>query len=211
MKSLAQGYGADITGLEVKNSWIAHEACPPRHGPSQNLAGMIDNAAEMAPSAIHACAYVPKPQPSEALLQPLDPKAPLADHFRRYDTMVMREVKRLKDNIGGARIFLVLDTGRGYVQCEPQSESRALYCEAQSVDSDPALKNVLTPDREAILHAAGFDDPGPTQNYSRIYPIDKFDSIAIADALLTILHDVYGYAGTPPLDVVRETGDTAGR
>jgi len=54
------------------------------------------------------------------------------------------------------------------------------------------------------LHAAGFADPGRAPNYSKSYPADTSTDPAIADELLTILHDVYGYDGLPKLKILTE-------
>jgi hypothetical protein len=59
MQALAEGYDANITELAVRTDWIHSEPCPPRNGPSQNLAGMISDAAAMARTAVHACSYTP--------------------------------------------------------------------------------------------------------------------------------------------------------
>jgi hypothetical protein len=82
----------------------------------------------------------------------------------------------------------------------------APYCEAQSADSWPALAAVLTADRVAHLHEAGFADPGRAPNYWRNYPPGQFYDAAIACQVLTILHEVYGYTGVPALKVITEAG-----
>ena len=94
--------------------------------------------------------------------------------------------------------------GIGYVQCMPDKAPPSIYCEAQSADSWPALTAVLTPDRVALLHAAGYEDPSRGPNYSKTYAADQFADAAIARELLTILHEVYGYAGLPKLKVDTE-------
>jgi hypothetical protein len=58
----------------------------------------------------------------------------------------------------------------------------------------------------AQLHAAGFADPGRAPNYSKTYPLDTTRDSAIADELLTLLHDVYGYNGVPNLIFSSEKG-----
>ena len=100
------------------------------------------------------------------------------------------------------RVHAVFEAGIGYIQCEPQF-SPAIYCEAQSADSWQALASVPTPERLGRLHAAGFADPGRAPNYWKKY-VDQFDNPAIADEVLTILHDVYGYNGLPKLKVITE-------
>ena len=105
------------------------------------------------------------------------------------------------------RVFAAFETGLGYVQCEPWTDPDVFYCEAQSTDSWPALAAILTPERIALLHAAGFEDPGRAPNYSRTYPADRTDDATLARELLTVLHDVYGYYGASKLEVKTEEGD----
>ena len=122
-----------------------------------------------------------------------------------YATRVSGEIQRLRVNIGRPKfVFVVLDTGGGYVQCGPRSQPPAIYCEAQSAESWPVLTRILTPDRVARLHAAGFSDPGRSPNYSKTYPVDQFSDLAITRELLTILYDVYGYDGSPKLEFKTE-------
>ena len=68
------------------------------------------------------------------------------------------------------------------------------------------LASILTPDRVARLHAAGFTDPGRTPNYWKTYALAKFDDAAIARELLTVLYQVYGYHGAPRLTIKTEKG-----
>ena len=70
----------------------------------------------------------------------------------------------------------------------------------------PALVSVLTPDRLARLHAAGYADPGRAQNYAKTYPLDKYDDDAIASEVITLLHDAYGYNGAEQLMIKTEAG-----
>jgi hypothetical protein len=200
LQALAEGYDADVTNLEVRSDWIASEPCPPRNGPSQNLAGMINDAPSMAATAIHACAYTPEPGFE------LQASRSAAELIALYGARVTGEIQRLRVN-GDRDVFVAFDTDAGYVQCQPQASPPAIYCEAQSADSWPVLASVLTPERVARLHAAGFADPGRAPNYSKAYPTDAFDDAAIAHELITLLHDVYGYAGAPKLAVATEKGD----
>jgi type III secretion system-like peptide-binding chaperone len=41
---LREAYDADVADLEVQSTWIQSEPCPPRNGPSQNLAGIVNDA-----------------------------------------------------------------------------------------------------------------------------------------------------------------------
>jgi hypothetical protein len=61
LQLLVDGYDADAAHLEVRSDRIAREPFPPRNGPSQSLAGMINDAPSMAAMAVHACAYLPAP------------------------------------------------------------------------------------------------------------------------------------------------------
>lgn len=198
LQVLAEGYDANATDLEVQSTWVKSEPCPPRNGPTQNLAGIVNDAPSMAATAVHACAY--KPKPDLALGRPVGSAAELFDF---YGTRVTGEVGRLRVNMD-RRVFAIFQAGIGYVQCQPASPPPVIYCEAQSADSWEALASILTPDRVAILHTAGFADPGRAPNYWKKYPADQVDDQTIARELLAILHDVYGYNGLPKLEVITE-------
>lgn len=122
-----------------------------------------------------------------------------------YKSRVTGEIARLRVNID-RDVFAVFGAGIGYVQCRPRSSPSSIYCEAQSADSWAALASILTPDRVAHLHEAGFADPGRGPNYWKNYQLDQIDDASIARELLTILHDVYGYNGLPALKVETEKG-----
>lgn len=203
LAALAQGYDADVANLEVETRTVASEPCPPRNGPSQNLAGMINDTPSMAKVAIHACAYQPDADGPE---QKLAPGSSAADLIRLYGPRMTAEIKRLRVNMH-RHVFTVFDIGLGYVQCQPQTEPDGFYCEAQSTDSWPALAAVLTPERIARLHAAGFADPGRAPNYSKTYAAAGIDDAALAGEILTVLHDVYGYYGASKLEVKTEEDD----
>jgi hypothetical protein len=122
-----------------------------------------------------------------------------------YGPRVTLELQRLRGNLE-RKVFVVFDAGIGYIQCEPQAAPDVIYCEAQSADSSAALSSVLTPDRLARLHDAGYADPGRSPNYWKDYPLDKYDDAAIAREVITLLHDVYGYTGSEQLTVKTEAG-----
>lgn len=187
IETLAEGYDANINELDVRNDWVKSERCPPRNGPSQSLAGMINNATQMAATAVHACAYTPIRSASDVV--------------NAYGKQIEAEVKRLRTN-AKRNVFFVIQAGIGYVQCAPASG--AIYCEAQSADSWSMLAHVLTSERVERLHAAGFSDPGRSPNYWRVYSFPEFDEAAIARELLTILYDVYGYEGPAKLKVLSQ-------
>ncbi len=199
LQALAEVYDADLANLEVRTDWIATQPCPPRNGPTQNLAGVVNDAPSMAATAIHSCIFTPASD-----LQSQTPHS-AADLINTYGARVTGEIQRLRVNID-RRVFVILDTEMGYLQCKSETSPATIYCEAVSADSWPVLANVLTPERLARLHAAGFADPGRGPNYWKNYPIDTFDDATIAHELLTILHDVYGYGGAPKLAVKSEKG-----
>ncbi|HLH12085.1 MAG TPA: hypothetical protein VKV77_09445 [Methylovirgula sp.] len=196
LQTLSQAYSVDLDNLQEKTKWIESGLCPPRNGPTQNLAGMIDDAPEMASVAVHECAYT-----GPDLGDKFESTEDLIAH---YGKRVAAEIQRLRIN-PDQDIFFVLSTEIGFVQCAPQSVSE-IFCEAQSIDSWPALAAVLTSDRIARLHAAGYEDPGRSQNYRKVYSLDKLDDMAIARELLAVLHDAYGYLGLPALKIETETG-----
>ena len=202
--ALAEAYDADVTSLAVATNSIKSEPCPPRHGPSQNLAGMIDDAASMASVTLHVCAYKPR---SSEVDHKLGAESTTAELVDLYGPKVAAEIGRLRVNLHGhRRVFVAFDTGLGYVQCEPETGPDVFYCEAESADSWPALAAILTPERVARLHAYGFADPGRAPNFSKTYPVDAVDDAALARDVLTVLHDVYGYYGASKLEVATEEG-----
>jgi hypothetical protein len=52
LEVLKEGYDAD-----VKTDWVKQAPCQPRNGPSQNLAGMINDSPAMALTAVRGCSY----------------------------------------------------------------------------------------------------------------------------------------------------------
>jgi hypothetical protein len=72
IQALQQAYDADVADLEVMSDRVAAEPCPPRNGPRQALAGMINDAPSMAPAAVHAAAIRPCPM-SPGLKRPRPP------------------------------------------------------------------------------------------------------------------------------------------
>jgi hypothetical protein len=198
LQALATAYDADIANLEVQSRWVKSELCPPRNGPTQNLAGMVNDAPSMAATAIYACAYKPKQNAGPNL--PLGSTGELIDF---YGVRVTNEIQRLRVNIE-RNVYAIFEAGIGYVQCRPDARPPTIYCEAQSAESWDALASILTPDRVARLHAAGFADPGRAPNYWKTYQLDQIDDAGIAREILTILRDVYGYNGLPALNVKTE-------
>lgn len=196
-RALSEAYGADMTRLEISTRWMADVPCPPRNGPSQNLAGSVNDAPEMRATAVRGCAYVPAPE-----IQAL-PAETLEGLQTLYGAGLAAEIQRLRINRERS-VFAVFSGGIGYVQCMPASSDSAIYCEAQSEESWPALAAILTPERRTRLRDAGYSPPGRSPNYSRLYPFDRFSDRELAREVLTILHEVYGYAGTVKLKVTTE-------
>lgn len=193
LQTLAQVYEAELSTLDIETTWAADVQCPPRNGPSQNLAGIVNDAPSMRATAVEACSYVP-PAPtndSESSLSAL------------YGARVEGEVERLRIN-SKRPVFVIFGAGIGYVQCMPDPALSAIYCEAQSTESWPALAAILTVERVSLLHAKGYADPGRSPNYWKNYSLDVSSDASIASEILTILHDVYGYNGAEELSVLTE-------
>jgi hypothetical protein len=204
MNALARGYRADMPRLEVGVKWIKDDACPPRSGFTQNLAGSINDSPEMAAVAVHGCAYKPDATSQAAALPAASAAASPEDVANAYAVLVFRQVQRTL-SAKSAHPFFNLSPGDhiGYVQCAP--DHGGLYCEAQSVESWQGLVGVLTLERVAALHQAGFADPGYSQNYSRNFSAQEAADPAIAYKLLRVLTDSYGFGGYPSLEI--NTGD----
>ena len=196
LAALTAGYDADLTDIGVSTAWVRRQACPPRVGFSQNLAGSINDSPEMASVVVTSCEYTAS-EPDTA------PVATLDALIARYGQRVTGEIARLRIN-AESRVYVIFDAGIGYLQCAPESEPLGIYCEAESIAEWAALAAVLTPERLARLHALGFADPGRAPNYWQTYDVEKNSDEAIARSLLTVLFDVYGYRGAPALQVKTE-------
>jgi hypothetical protein len=136
LRVLRDAYDSDIAAIEIQSTWVRSEPCPPRNGPSQNLAGIVSNAPAMASTAVHACGYKPATE-----FGPSTPANSAADLIEFYGASVTAEVQRLRVNTQ-RDVFAVFEAGIGYVQCEPDTSPPAIYCEAQSPDSWEALPHL---------------------------------------------------------------------
>ncbi|BDA83039.1 hypothetical protein Sa4125_05810 [Aureimonas sp. SA4125] len=192
---LKASYAAEPWRIEISTEWVAETPCPPRNGFSQNLAGRVSEAMSMQATAVVECSFTPPP-PSPSLA------TSASDLVATYGAEVAAEIRRLRSSRDG-EVFAAFCAGIGYVQCQPESPD-ALYCEAQSEESWPALIALLTPDRIARLHAAGYANPGYSANYSRSYPSNTFDDNQVAAAILTVLHESYNYTGVPELEIATD-------
>jgi hypothetical protein len=118
----------------------------------------------------------------------------------QYGPTVTAEIQRLRINYTD-KVYAVFDAGIGYIQCAPEVSPPALYCEAQSAESWEPLASIITPERETRLRGAGYADPGRSPNYWKSYALDKHTDVAVASEILTILYEVYGYAGALKLKI----------
>lgn len=191
--TLADAYSANTANLDINTRWVKDAPCPPRAGYSQNLAGSVNDAASMKFASVHACSFTPPPMTAQRV-------ASAAELVGQYGPTVTAEIQRLRINYTD-KVFAVFNAGIGYIQCAPEVSPPALYCEAQSAESWEPLASIITPEREAKLHNAGYADPGRAPNYWKTYPLDKYTDAAIAGEILTILYDVYGYAGALKLKI----------
>jgi hypothetical protein len=64
---LLEAYAANLGDLEVSTRWVADTPCPPRAGPSQNLAGSVNDTASMRFFVVRTCSYVAKDQIAQAV------------------------------------------------------------------------------------------------------------------------------------------------
>jgi hypothetical protein len=191
LRTLTEAYGA-----EIQTTWIADTPCPPRNGPSQNLAGLVTDGPSMRKTGLRACSYKPDSETSQLANSS-------AELIALYGATATAEIQRLRINVG-RQVYVSFNAGIGYVQCMPETPATAIACEAQSAESWPALATILTPERVSRLRSRGYADPGRSPNYWKSYPLDKFTDAAIATELLTILHEVYGYNGANKLKILTE-------
>lgn len=92
-----------------------------------------------------------------------------------------------------------------YVQCYYSNRNRGLYCEAASgfyVDLPEETRTAyLSAKSIAVLARLGFSTDGSKGNFtSEVTISDPPDYDAIADRLLTALHDAYGAGGDVALE-----------
>jgi hypothetical protein len=73
---LHQAYDADLTHIEVQTRWVGHQACPPRRGPGQIQAGLVDDDPLMSPTAVHGCAFSDSANPTTASAPAAAPAPP---------------------------------------------------------------------------------------------------------------------------------------
>ena len=196
LQTLKEVYDADPSALELQTSWVADMQCPPRNGPSQNLAGIVNDAPQMRSTAVRTCSYKSAEDSQQRA-------ASAKELVALYGANTAVEIQRLRVN-AARPVYVIFDAGIGYIQCKPDISPPTIYCEAQSAESWPALASILTAERVSLPRGAGYADPGRGPNYSKTYPLDKFSDTAIATELLTILYEVYGYTGAMKLEISTE-------
>jgi hypothetical protein len=196
LRTLTEAYDPDSPGPEIQTTWISDTPCPPRNGPSQNLAGLVNDTPAMRKWAVRTCSYKPDLETPQIVNSS-------AELIALYGATANAEIQRLRINTG-RQVYVIFNAGIGYVQCITETPPTAIYCEAQSAESWPALATILTPVRLSRLRSAGYADPGRAADYWKSYPLDKFGDAAIANELLTILHEVYGYNGANKLKISTE-------
>ncbi len=111
-QTLTEVYGANIANLEVETGWVADVRCPPRNGPTQNLAGIVNDAPSMQATAVHTCFFTPTSATPQIA-------ASAAEIIGVFGPTVTSEIQRLRIN-STRRVFAVFDAGIGYVQCMPE-------------------------------------------------------------------------------------------
>jgi hypothetical protein len=194
VKTLTEAYDAASGGIEINTRWVNDMPCPPRAGYTQNLAGSVNDAPSMSATAVHACSFKPPPARAQRV-------ASAAELVTQYGPLVTAEIQRLRINYT-SNVFAVFDAGIGYIQCTPEVPTPVLYCEAQSAESWEPLASIITPERETKLRDAGYADPGRAPNYWKSYPLDQYTDAGLAAEILTLLYDVYGYAGALKLKIL---------
>ena len=107
-------YDADLANLEIQSDWIKSVPCPPRNGPTQNLAGMINDASGYGQTRL--CTTASTSRRPDRGPTPLARTA--ADLIMIYGTTRIERNQRLRVQ-HRSQVFVVVDTGGGYVQCGP--------------------------------------------------------------------------------------------
>jgi hypothetical protein len=193
--ALMTGYEAEPSRLHVQTQWVADVDCPPRIDATQTMAGSVSNSPSLKSVTHRICAYsADSAEPASRAISSLE------DLVSLYGPRLKGEIQRLRVN-ARSRAYVIVSAGIGYVQCAPEPSPPALYCEAQSAQSWPALASILTPERIAWLRNAGFSDPGRGPNYWKLFPLDPQEDARTARDVLAVLFEVYGYRGSGSLVV----------
>jgi len=210
---LTEIYGADADNIDALADWLPTQPCHPRIKATHDRGGSIATpswgfAVDIGPG----CKIVTNTdgmnynEPDAAT--PGTSSGNDVDLDARYGAAIAGQIERLKAGHQTDHIWAIFEAGIPYVQCAPDTEDNKIYCEAASPDAIGApLARLLTADRRQKLIGAGFEPPGKVMNFRRFYPLDQYDAAAIAHALLAVLHESYGYDGTPAMVLKTEVGD----
>ncbi|MDB5635066.1 MAG: hypothetical protein JWR49_3921 [Tardiphaga sp.] len=113
LRTLTEVYDADAAGLEIQTKWVADMPCPPRAGPSQNLAGSVNDAPAMRLTSVRTCSYAPPADTPQTA-------ASSTELIALYGATVTAEIQRLRIN-ATRRVYASFNAGIGYVQCTPET------------------------------------------------------------------------------------------
>ena len=210
---LTEIYGADVDNISALADWLPAGPCHPRIKALHDRGGSIATprwgfAVDVGPGCrivtnTNAMNY---DEPDAATPGPSAQDD--VDLDARYGAAISSQIERLAAARQTDDIWAIFDAGTPYVQCAPDPGDNQIYCEAASDDAVGApIARLLTTERRQKLIAAGFEPPGKVMNFRRFYPLDQYDAAAIAHALLAVLHDSYGYNGTPAMRLKTEVGD----
>ena len=213
---LAEGYGVPPDEIQVYADWLASVPCHTRIGADADNGGSI-----LTPSwgymkdAVDGCSLTKVPMPADlpAPSPPTPPsKAPpasLAALDKRYAEAIAKQLDRLRNGAEKQDIWAIFTADIAYIQCQYDHDGRQMYCEAASVDAiGPELAPFLTPARQHLLVRAGYHEPGRVMNYWRYYRSDQYTPAKIANSMLAVFFQAYGYRGTPALTLVTEASPT---
>jgi hypothetical protein len=201
LAALTEAYGASADDIEVLADRLPARPCHVRlHAEADRGGSILTPHWGIAKDARRGCGVNAD---SDAFNRD-DPTTiaphPGADIEGRYLKGMAAALQALENSPKGKDAYVIFDAGPAYVQCMHDIDGKRMYCEASSEDAvGRPIERILTPDRVAKLTEAGFLPPGKVMNYSRFYPRGQYDAKAVAKALLTVLHDAYGYEGDPPL------------
>lgn len=207
---LTEIYGAEADNVEALTDWLPAQPCHSRVMAGRDRGGSIATPHwGFAKDVAQGCQILENTEElnhdDPTAVIPGTPPEGEIDLDVRYNAAIGVQIKRLEG--GQKHIWAIFEAGVPYVQCQFDKEDNAIYCEAASDDAEGApLARILTPARRQKLIDAGFELPGKVMNFSRFYPLDRYDEAAVAHAILSVLHDGYGYGGTPALMLNTETG-----
>ena len=204
LRALTEGYGVRPDDLTIHAERIASARCHKRMKAGADRGGSILTPHwGHAQDAVAGCG-TRGPDHMNSDDASVMPQPDGRDTRSEYLIYMAEELKRLESVTDSHVIF---DGGPAYVQCANDVEDKQLYCEAASADAVGApIERILTPDRIAKLREAGFSPPGKAMNYWRFYPQAEYTKAAVAQALLDVLKDAYGYYGAPKMNVETEQG-----